>query len=194
MKFIKLALCLSMCLFAFLVSGCDEEKPLSEPEKKIEETKDKEKETAKTEVKKEQTKKEETKEIRLKYYFPNEEGTKLLPVEKKVKVAEHDKYKAALVELLKGATDKNMITIIPKKTRVRSVKVKDGVATVDFSGDMVKYFVGGSTGEELMVASIVNTLTEFSEIKAVKIIIDGKEVETIAGHMDLTAPLKRMNF
>lgn len=194
MKVFKLMLCLSICLFTFIISGCDDEKEPKEPEKKIEDVKDKTKEKPKTEVKKEQPKQEETKEISLKYYFPNEEGTKLLPVEKKVKIKAENKYKAVLDELLKGATDKKMITIIPKKTKLRSVKVKDGIATVDFSGDIVKYFVGGSTGEELMIASVVNTLTEFSEIKSVKILVDGKEVETIAGHMDLTAPIKRMEY
>lgn len=190
MKFFKLTLCLAMCLFAFAASGCDDEtKETKEPEKKVEEPKEK----PKPSVQKEEPKKEEAKEITLKYYFPNEEGTKLIAVTKKVKVLDKDKYKSAMTELLKGTDKKGTITIIPKKTKLKSVKVKDNVATVDFSGDMVKYFVGGSTGEELMIASIVNTLTEFNEIKSVKILIDGKEVETIAGHMDLTAPISRMN-
>ena len=190
MKLLKLTLCLAICVFAFAASGCDDEtKETKEPEKKIEETKEK----PKPSVQKEQPKKEEAKEITLKYYFPNEEGTKLIAVTKKVKVLEKDKYKSAMKELLKGTDKKGTITIIPKKTTLKSVQVKDGVATVDFSGDIVKYFVGGSTGEELMIASIVNTLTEFNEIKSVQILVEGKEVETIAGHMDLTAPLTRMN-
>lgn len=192
MRFFKLALCLSICLFAFAAGGCDDEKETNEPEKKIEDVKEKPKSSE--DVKKEQVKKEEAKEITIKYYFPDENGEKLLPVTKKVKILEKDKYKTAINELLKGASNKKMITIIPKKTKLRSVKVKDGVATVDFSGDIAKYFVGGSTGEELMVASIVNTLTEFSEIKSVKILVDGKEVETIAGHMDLTEPISRMEY
>ena len=190
MKLLKLTLCLAICVFAFAASGCDDEtKENKEPEKKIEETKEK----PKPSVQKEQPKKEEAKEITLKYYFPDEEGTKLIAVTKKMKVLEKDKYKSAMTELLKGTDKKGTITIIPKKTKLKSIKVKDGVATVDFSGDIVKYFVGGSTGEELMIASIVNTLTEFNEIKSVQILVDGKEVETIAGHMDLTAPLTRMN-
>lgn len=191
MKFLKLTLCLAMCFFAFAASGCGDEetKETKEPEQKIEETK----ETPKSSAQKEQPKKEEAKEITLKYYFPDENGTKLIAVTKKVKIIEKDKYKSVIKELLKGTDKKGTITIIPKKTKLKSVKVKDGIATVDFSDDMVKYFVGGSTGEELMIASIVNTLTEFKEVRSVKFLIDGKEVETIAGHMDLTAPISRMN-
>ena len=53
-------------------------------------------------------------------------------------------------------------------------------------------FVGGSTGEELLIGSVVNTLTEFKEVNAVKFLIDGQEVETLSGHMDLSEPIKRM--
>ena len=63
---------------------------------------------------------------------------------------------------------------------------------MDFSQDLVKHFVGGSTGEEMLVGSIVNTLTEFPEVKQVQILIEGSPVETIAGHMDLSVPLERM--
>lgn len=195
MRLVKLALCLSICLFAFAISGCDgDEKKSYEPQNKMENTNKTSKTNEKTNSVKESAKTEEAKELAIKIYFPNEEGTKLIPVEKKIKVLEKDKYKTTVQELLKGTDKQGAITIIPKKTKLRSIKVKDSVATVDFSGDIEKYFVGGSTGEELMVASIVNTLTEFSEIKSVQIIIDGKEVETIAGHMDLTAPLTRMEF
>ena len=55
-----------------------------------------------------------------------------------------------------------------------------------------KNFVGGSTGEEMLVGSVVNTLTEFPEIQKVQILVDGQEVETLSGHMDLSQPLPRM--
>lgn len=191
MRLCKTMLLISVLLLSMVVSGCDDEKkPEPEPQKKAEEVK----ETKPPVQKKPEVKKEEAKEISLKVYFPNEEGTKLIPVTKKVKVLQKDKYKAAIEELLKGADKKGMISVIPKKTKLRGLSLQNGVATCDFSGDIVKYFVGGSTGEELMIASIVNTLTDFSEIKSVKILVDGKEVETIAGHMDLTAPISRMDY
>ena len=44
----------------------------------------------------------------------------------------------------------------------------------------------------MLVGSIVNTLTEFPEVKKVQILIDGTHVETLSGHMDLSEPLVRM--
>ena len=66
------------------------------------------------------------------------------------------------------------------------------VAKVNFSRELQKNFVGGSTGEEMLVGSVVNTLTEFPEIQKVQILVDGQEVETLSGHMDLSQPLPRM--
>ena len=138
-------------------------------------------------------KKAEAKELTVRVYYPNEEGSRLVAVSRKVKVSDGtDKYTAALKSLMLGTKEKGQTTILPRQTKLRSVTVKDGVAKVDFSGDIVKHFVGGSTGEEMLVGSVVNTLTEFPEVKSVQILIDGSSVESLAGHMDLTAPIKRM--
>ena len=72
------------------------------------------------------------------------------------------------------------------------VTVQNGTAKVDFSKEFARKFTGGSTGEEMLVGSIVDTLTEFPEVKQVQFLIEGQPVETIAGHMDTTAPIRCM--
>ena len=49
----------------------------------------------------------------------------------------------------------------------------------------------GSFNERMMVNAVVCTLTEFPEIKKVKFLVEGKEIDTISGHMDLLDPLTR---
>ena len=116
--------------------------------------------------------------LTIKVYYPNADGTKLVASSRKVTAD--------------SKTEKGQTNIFPKKVQLQSVKVEKGVATVSFSKELQKNFVGGSTGEEMLVGSIVNTLTEFPEVKKVRILIDGKGVESLAGHMDLTEPLTRM--
>ncbi len=138
-------------------------------------------------------KSKEEKELTVKLYYPKEDGSALVTVSRKVKIPDGaDKYTVVLRSLMKGTKEAGQTTIIPRQAKLRGIQVKDGVARVDFSGDLAKYFVGGSTGEEMLVGSIVNTLTEFPEVKSVQILIDGAAVESIAGHMDLTGPIKRM--
>ena len=135
----------------------------------------------------------EPRELTVRVYYPNDDGSRLVAVSRKVKPeGGTDKYTAVMRSLMLGTKEKGQSTIIPRQTKLRSVKVQGGVAKVDLSGDLVKHFVGGSTGEEMLVGSIVNTLTEFPEVKSVQILIDGNPVESLAGHMDLTMPLKRM--
>ena len=124
-------------------------------------------------------------------YYPDDSGMKIIAVKRDVKPSP-DKYTAVMKSLMSGTDKKGTVDIIPKTAKLRSVKVKDGVAKVDFSRELIKDFNGGSTGEEMLVGSIVDTLTEFSEVKKVQILVEGKAVDTIAGHMDTEKPLSRM--
>ena len=129
--------------------------------------------------------------IKVKLYYSDDQGMKLVAVTKTVRTGK-DKYQSVMEALREGTPDDSLINLIPEKTKVRSVKVADGVAVVDFSGSLIKGLGGGSTSEELMVGSIVNTLTEFSEIKKVRFKVEGENIETISGHMDLSEPVTRM--
>ena len=131
--------------------------------------------------------------ISIKVYYPNDDGTKLIAVKRQVTVGKVDKYTAAMNSLLEGTKEKGQTTIIPKQAKLRSVKVANGIAKVDFSQELVKNFAGGSTGETMLVGSVVDTLTEFPEVKQVEFLVAGKPVESLAGHMDLTQPVSRMS-
>ncbi|MBD3880126.1 MAG: GerMN domain-containing protein, partial [Quinella sp. 1Q5] len=129
-----------------------------------------------------------------KVYYPDDSGMRLVEVEREIIVDDSvDKYTAAVETLLEVPDEENLTTIFPKSTSFRSVTVKDGLATVDIDGNILKGFVGGSTGEEFLIGSIVDTLTNFPEVKRVKFLVDGQDIETLSGHMDLSTPLERMN-
>ena len=132
--------------------------------------------------------------MNVKVYYPDESGMRLVEVEREILVDDAtDKYTAAVEALFDEPEDENLTTIFPKNAGIRSVTVRDGLATVDFDGSLLKGFVGGSTGEEFLIGSVVDTLTNFPEITRVKFLVDGKEIETLSGHMDLSTPLERMN-
>lgn len=129
--------------------------------------------------------------VNIKVYYPDENATGLVAVEKSIKDTDN-KYQAAVEALMAGTEKKGLANVFPKKAKLLQVTVSGKVAKVDFSRELQKNFVGGSTGEEMLVGSVVNTLTEFPEIQKVQILVDGQEVETLSGHMDLSQPLPRM--
>lgn len=126
-------------------------------------------------------------------YYPDVNATGLVAVTKTVKAQEADKYQAAVEALLAGTDDKKLTAVFPKKAKLRKVSVSGGVAKVDFDKNLISGFVGGSTGEEMLVGSLVNTMTEFPEIKKVQILVEGKEIDSLSGHLDLSKPVERMS-
>lgn len=125
----------------------------------------------------------------VKLYFPNEEGDGLGSV--KVSVPVEDKYTAAAKELVSGTKEPGLTGIFPKGVKVLGVKVEGDLVTVDFSKELTHKFVGGSTGEQMLVSALVNTMTEFPEIERVLITVEGERIETIAGHLDTGEPFTR---
>jgi spore germination protein GerM len=115
----------------------------------------------------------------------NEEST-LVPVKQKVP-ADADRYEAAMDYLLKYAgTDK---CAIPAGTRLKSLEIGDGIATVNLSKQFVDNFAGGSQDEMLAVNAIVQTVAQFGEVKKVVILVDGKKIPTLGGHLELDEPI-----
>jgi spore germination protein GerM len=121
----------------------------------------------------------------------NETDFKLKPVLASIE-AGGDKHLKALQFLLDGPPLRirgfKLIRLFPKGTRILSYSLKNGLATVNLNNQACRLNVGSSL-EALAVASIVNTLTKFPDVYRVKILIEGKEVESLAGHVDLTTEL-----
>lgn len=130
--------------------------------------------------------------IDIKVYFPDESGINLVAVKRRIRItSENQKYEDAVKIIMANPKEPELTSIFPRGAKLNGVTLENGTAYVDFSETLQRYFVGGSTGEELLVMSLVDTLTEFPEIKRVQILIDGAEIETLAGHMDLSEPLTR---
>jgi len=98
---------------------------------------------------------------------------------------------AAMELLVAGTKDAQLVSVIPAGTKLKHISIKDKIAYVDFNDKLVKNNTGGSTSEMLLVAAIVNTLTEFNDIQKVQIMVEGKKIDTISGHMDIGEPLSR---
>lgn len=85
----------------------------------------------------------------------------------------------------------DMTSPVPPEARVREVWVSPGgIAYVDFDQAFYDFSVGGSLGELQTVYGVVATLTEsFPEIVAVQFLVEGRWIETLAGHVDLSRPV-----
>ncbi len=61
---------------------------------------------------------------------------------------------------------------------------------MDFTPEIQTMHPGGTTNEILTVYSLVDTLTaNLPAVSSVQILVEGKELDTLAGHLDLRRPL-----
>jgi len=81
---------------------------------------------------------------------------------------------------------------LPSGTNVLSVRTIDDPCTVDFSGE-IRTMNTGPDWEAVVVSAIVRTLSQFRGVNSVVILVEGKPVETLAGHVDVSRPLTLEN-
>jgi spore germination protein GerM len=101
-----------------------------------------------------------------------------------------EEAKETIAELIKGPKGA-LIPTVPSQTKLLTLQMDEqGLAKVNFDQALSKEHPGGSSAEMMTIYSIVNSLTlNFPQIKRVQILIDGKRVESIAGHISLKQPV-----
>ena len=88
---------------------------------------------------------------------------------------------------LAGPVDSDLRTLPPDAALLAFYLLPDGTAIADFSEALATSTPSGIQSEQLAVDSIARTLeANVSSAKRLKILIHGQEMDTLAGHVDLT--------
>ena len=121
-----------------------------------------------------------------KIYFSDPQERFLIP-EKRYVFKENDAALQAkeIVKALLEGSKADLINTFPAGVSLRDVKVDDaGIAFVNFNKNLIKLHPGGSTAEMATIYSLTNSITQnVPSIKKVKILVEGKEVPSIKGHI-----------
>jgi hypothetical protein len=95
--------------------------------------------------------------------------------------------KQVLNTLLAGPVDAELRTLPPDAVLLAFYLLPDGTGIADFSEALATSIPSGIASEELAVDSIARTLeANVPQVQRLKILVHGQEVETLAGHLDLT--------
>lgn len=132
-----------------------------------------------------------TKEVTL---FYGDEGNEDFVTETRIinyKESE-DLYKIVLEELIKGPATEGYRNNINQETKVYETTIQDNDIIVNFSKEFNQF--GGSIAEIIGVGAVVNTLTQFDDIKRVKILVEGEELIGPSGNpRGFMEPFKKEN-
>jgi hypothetical protein len=95
--------------------------------------------------------------------------------------------KQVINTLLAGPVDAELRTLPPDAVLLAFYLLPNGTAVGDFSEALATATPSGIQSEQMAVDSITRTLqANVPQVRRLKILIHGQEVETLAGHLDLT--------
>lgn len=90
---------------------------------------------------------------------------------------------------LKGPKSPELSRIVSEEVRLLDGFVRNSVAYLDFSPDITQADMGSEL-ESVLIQSIVLTATQVKGVEAVQIIVEGENIESLAGHMLINKPVK----
>lgn len=131
------------------------------------------------------------------YYFGDDMAMYLVPQTLMVEESaitdqaapQEELAKIAIEQMLKGPEDDSgYYRTIWQGTKLLGLQVKDGVAYVDFSREVLGYG-GGSAAERMLVDSLTYSLTNIEDIDAVQLLVEGEILEFLPEGTDVSQPI-----
>lgn len=130
--------------------------------------------------------------ISVRLYFESADRFGLVPEDRSVPFSSDlsRQIRSVVEELVRGSTTGLLPPLNPGVKVLEVFVSARGVAYVNLSKEVSEGLTGGSRAELLTVYAVVNSITgNFPAIKRVQILVDGRPVPTLAGHVDLSRPL-----
>ncbi|MGE0040647.1 MAG: GerMN domain-containing protein [Vicinamibacterales bacterium] len=133
--------------------------------------------------------------IKATLFFGSGDGHQLVGVEHEVPLGDSvvAQARAILEAQLATAPPDGLARTIPEGTALRGVYASErGEVFIDLDGAIRAAHPGGSMNELVTVYTLVDAVTvNLPTVTDVQILIDGREVDTLAGHVDLRRPLQK---
>jgi hypothetical protein len=132
--------------------------------------------------------------IKARLFYVADDGARLTSVERDVAYGDGvDAQAREIITAQIAQVAEPLVSAIPRGTTLRAVFItKSGDAYVDLSREARAAHPGGTVDELLTIYTIVNALTvNLPAVTAVQVLVDGKEVDTLSGHVDLRHPLAK---
>ena len=116
-------------------------------------------------------------------YFVSNETNEIMPEARLIDIKEiiATPYEKLINLLIEGPKNEKAKKLIPEGTTLLKTFLEQDVITLDFSKEFLNYNKEDEKEKENLINTIVNTLTELTEINGVKINIEGEEVEDFEG-------------
>lgn len=112
-------------------------------------------------------------------YFPDKETGELMLEARLVDIKEimNNPYEKLVNLLIEGPKNEKATKVIPENTKVLKTYTEGDCVVLDLSKEFLNYSKEDTKQKQNMIDSMVNTLTELTEVNSVKFMIDGQSNE-----------------
>ena len=112
-------------------------------------------------------------------YFSGKESHELMPEARLVDVKElmNNPYEKIFNMLIEGPKNEKLEGIIPQNVKILKTYMDKDCLVLDLSKDFLNFDKEKDNAKENLINSIVNSLTELTEVNSVKFLIEGQENE-----------------
>ncbi|MBE9918133.1 hypothetical protein G8C92_29480 [Paenibacillus donghaensis] len=126
--------------------------------------------------------------LTIEVYYTDPQELELKKSDKEIRFKkENEKFKEAFKALQESGNGE----LIPLwgKIELKSLEFKDGAMTLDIH--MPDEARLGAGGEQFALDALSQTMFQFKEVQTIELLVDGQQVESLMGHVDLDHPMKR---
>lgn len=130
-----------------------------------------------------------SKQAQIKLYYTDPEVTDLKEANREIAYSStEDKFRKAF-EGLQKSDDAQLSPLWSEKITLNSIKYDQGALTLDITKPDEANL--GSGGEMYAIEALQKTFFQFEEVKSLELLVDGKQTESLMGHVELEHPMTR---
>lgn len=126
----------------------------------------------------------------IKLYFASEDGMHLKEVTREIEYNSNiSMEKVVMEQLIAGSEEEGVYPVLNPETRINTITVADGICYVDFNSAFLQKSY--SVSSEIIIYSVVNTLTEISKVNKVQISVEGENEINFMENINLNTIFER---
>ncbi len=120
---------------------------------------------------------EQSRQTIVSLYFVEKETGELYPEARLVDIKDlmNTPYDKLMNLLIEGPKNEKLQKVIPENTKLLKTSVEGDCLILDVTADILAYNKEEKNAKDNIIYSIVNTMTELTEINQIKFLVDGKQ-------------------
>ncbi|ASA22857.1 hypothetical protein B9T62_19850 [Paenibacillus donghaensis] len=121
-------------------------------------------------------------------YYTDSQIMELVPAKAEISFADDTEKYTEAFKALQTSENKDLVPLW-EKIELLSLKFADGQVLIDIHKPVEAQL--GAGGEAYAISALTQTYFQFPEVKSLEVLVDGEQIESLMGHVDLEHPFTK---